>query len=142
MTELRRLKLSADLTNLNAFRDVVEETCQYFRMSEEMAYGVILAVDEAIANAILHGYDGQQGEIELVINKLQEGLQFIITDQAKPFNPIERPMPDLNKPLEERQIGGLGIYLIRRNMSEVHYRALPAGGNELTLVKYLHQPGE
>jgi anti-sigma regulatory factor (Ser/Thr protein kinase) len=57
---------------------------------------------------------------------------------APPFDPTRVPDPDLTLPLEERPLGGLGIYLIRQSVDKMVYRAVPEGGNELTLVKRLH----
>ncbi len=137
MTELRRLRLPAELTNLNDFRDVVEEVCQYLRIDENTAYGLTLAVDECIANAILHGYKGQGGEIELTVELVNHQLRMTIHDDAPHFDPTTIPIPDINKPLEDRPIGGLGMFLVRKNTDEIFYRALPNQGNELVLVKHM-----
>lgn len=138
MTELRRLRLPAELTHLNDFRDVVEEVCQYLRIDENTAYGLTLAVDECIANAILHGYQGQAGEIELVVELVNHQLRLTIQDDAPPFDPTTIPVPDIDKPLDERPIGGLGMFLVRKNTDDVIYTARPEGGNELVLVKTIY----
>jgi len=57
-----------------------------------------------------------------------------VSDNGKPFNPLDHPEPDLNQPLEERPIGGLGIHLIRKFVDQLAYRR-DAGRNILTLRK-------
>jgi serine/threonine-protein kinase RsbW len=61
----------------------------------------------------------------------------MLRDQGRGFDPGDVPEPDLISPLEERQIGGLGIYLMTRLMDEVHFDFNPQSGNLLTMVKYI-----
>jgi serine/threonine-protein kinase RsbW len=96
---------------------------------------VVLAVDEAATNIILHGYQGQEGIIEIEVEQEGDALVVRLRDEAVPFDPTSVPLPDLTVPLEQRAPGGLGIYLIRQVMDEVAYRITSQGGNELTLVK-------
>jgi len=58
-----------------------------------------------------------------------------LRDHAPGFDPTRVPPPDLTQPLEEREPGGLGVFLTRHMVDEMRYRALPGGGNELTLIK-------
>lgn len=96
---------------------------------------VVLAVDEAATNIILHGYQGQEGIIEIEVVQEGDALVVRLRDETVPFDPTSVPPPDLTVPLEQRAPGGLGIYLIRQVMDEVMYRITSQGGNELTLVK-------
>jgi anti-anti-sigma factor len=68
-----------------------------------------------------------------------EGNRFIMTlhDKGRSFDPNEVPTPDIQSPLEERQAGGLGIYLMTRLMDEVRFDFDPQQGNLLTMVKYI-----
>ena len=68
----------------------------------------------------------------------EEGaLAVRLRDQAPRFDPTTLPLPDPSLPLEERILGGMGVYLMRRAADEIRYRALPGGGNELTLMTRL-----
>jgi serine/threonine-protein kinase RsbW len=65
------------------------------------------------------------------------GNEFIISmhDDGKPFNPSKVKAPNIKDDLSKRQIGGLGIYLMRKLMDEVHYKSIPGAGNLLTMRK-------
>lgn len=100
---------------------------------------VQLALDEWLANVINHAWSEagpHRGEVTLVLDDGR--LVLAIKDDGPAFNPLERAAPDLDSPLEERAIGGLGIHLIRSMMDEVRY-ARNQGQNVLTLVKRLEE---
>jgi serine/threonine-protein kinase RsbW len=61
----------------------------------------------------------------------------VLRDHAPLFDPTSAPMPDLTRPLEEREPGGLGLYLTRQMVDDWQYRVLPDDGNELTLIKQI-----
>jgi serine/threonine-protein kinase RsbW len=96
---------------------------------------MLLAVDEAATNIIVHGYRGQPGAIEIDVEKQDSSLAVSLRDQAPPFDPTSVPVPDLSLPLDQRPFGGMGVHLIRQSMDEVIYRVPPQGGNELILVR-------
>jgi serine/threonine-protein kinase RsbW len=129
------LHLSAELKNLAVLRRFIEESSLAMDASSHAALDLIQAVDEAATNIIMHGYAGQPGEIEINIHRHDDVLVACLRDRAPAFDPTLVPPPDLTLSLEERPIGGLGIFLMRQSVDEIHYRPLPAGGNELTLVK-------
>src|SRR5262249_30618864 len=96
---------------------------------------ILLAVDEASTNIIVHGYRGRLGTIEVAVAREGERLIIRLRDTAEPFDPTAIPPPDLAAPVEERPIGGLGFQMVRQVMDEVSHRITPEGGNELTLVR-------
>jgi serine/threonine-protein kinase RsbW len=93
-----------------------------------------LAVEEAITNIIMHGYQGINGEITLSCRAGSGGIEIRLEDRAPPFDPLSLPEPDLNGDIGERKIGGLGVFLIRRVMDEIRYR-YEDGKNILILTK-------
>ena len=98
-------------------------------------YDILLATTEAITNTIVHGYNGKGGLIELEIRHEDDSVAIYIRDEAPLFDPTQIPTPDLDLPLEDRPMGGMGIHLIRQFMDRIIYRESPQGGNELILVK-------
>lgn len=97
-----------------------------------------LACEEAIVNVVKYAYDDTNGQIEIRINPPPDGqgMMIDIIDWGKPFNPLEKPAPDINAAVEDRPIGGLGIFMIRKIMDEVEYfREEPI--NHLRMLKYL-----
>lgn len=100
---------------------------------DERAIGAVeLAVTEATANVIKHGYDGddqQQIRISVIID--DEKVRLTIRDSGRAFDPTTYPPPDLDTP----KAGGYGIYLINQLMDEVSYDNLSPSGARLTMVK-------
>ena len=99
-------------------------------------YAVQLAVDEACSNIIEHAYGGEgRGDIICVCDSHDQGLTVTLQDKGRPFNPREIPEPDLHCRLEDRQEGGLGLYIIYQLMDEVKFDFISQSGNVLKLVK-------
>jgi serine/threonine-protein kinase RsbW len=96
---------------------------------------LILAVDEAVANVIEHGYRAQAGPVEVEVEGAGRDLLIHIRDEAPVFDPTAAGDPNLDAAVEDRPIGGLGIHLVRQNTDALLHRAREGGGNELTLVK-------
>jgi len=93
-----------------------------------------LAVEEVITNIILHGYEETGGEIRISCTITPQRIGIRVTDSAPPFDPLSIPEPDLEENMEDRKIGGLGVYLLRQVMDETSYR-YENGKNILTMVK-------
>ncbi len=104
-------------------------------------YAVEMAVDEACTNIIEHAYGGEGfGDIECTCQVDTYGLTVALRDYGHPFDPSRVPEPDINASLEERREGGLGLFLIRKLMDEVHFEFAPDSGNVLTLIKRKETP--
>jgi serine/threonine-protein kinase RsbW len=129
------LRISAELDNLALIRHFVEERATALGAASSAIQDLLLAVNEATTNIMMHGYQGQPGVIEIEIRRRGNSLIIRLRDEAPPFDPIIVPPPDLSLPLEKRPLGGLGVYLIRQLMDDVTHRVTPQGGNELILVK-------
>lgn len=129
------IHITAELKNLANIRRFIEETAASLGIDAAIIPDVVLAVDEAATNIVLHGYEGQKGTIEIEVEREGDALVVRLRDEALPFDPNTIPPPDLTLPLEQRPVGGMGIYLTRQVMDEVVHRITPQGGNELTLMK-------
>ncbi len=129
------LRLAPELKDLAVIRSFVQESAAALDVAPALVPDLLLAVDEAATNVIIHGYRGQPGTIEIEMKRDEVDVVIYVRDNAPPFDPTDVPAPDLTRPLEERPPGGLGIYLIRQYMDEVIYRLMPQGGNELVLKK-------
>ena len=93
-----------------------------------------LAVEEVITNIIVHGYKETGKEIHLSCRFTAHGIVIQVTDSAPAFDPLSLPDPELDGDIEDRKIGGLGIYLVRQVMDTISYRH-ENGKNVLTLEK-------
>ena len=118
------------LTRLYAFLD---QQAGAYGLEELQSMQIKLALEEAVTNVILYAYpDKKDQDIRIDMNYEHKRLTIGIG-----FNPLERQEPDLTLSLEERPIGGLGIYLVKQLMTEVSY-SRSAGKNILTMTKDIH----
>ena len=133
-------RFSCSLNNLERICDFITECAKEAGLDESEMYAVQLAVDEASTNIIEHGY-GQEcpSRIDVTCEVLADGLKVMIYDDAAPFDPTVLPEPDVNVSLEEVKPRGLGIYLMRKMMDEVHYESSQDKGNTLTMIKRHHK---
>ena len=108
--------------SLEAVRQMVGEAAQECGLKNAAVYAVEMAVDEAFTNIIEHAYLGESDEeITLACEIEKDQLVIFLRDCGRPFNPDEIPAPDVNAPLEERQVGGLGLFFMRNLMDEVNF---------------------
>jgi serine/threonine-protein kinase RsbW len=135
MNEPFRIRAAAELENLAAMRRLVEDAAADGACDPEAVSDMVLAMNEAATNIILHGYQGQPGLIEVEVVCNQDALVVRLRDQAPVFDPTRAPSPDVTLSLEQRPLGGMGIYMMRQLTDELRHRTLPGGGNELVLVK-------
>jgi serine/threonine-protein kinase RsbW len=133
------LIVPAELESLAAIYDFVERAAQMAGLCQADAYRLRLAVDEIATNAIAHGYAGQKGELNLRARLDRRALTIFLEDSGPEFDPWRQPPPaDLDRPLIERQPGGLGVYLARYGADSVAYERVD-GRNRISLV--MNRPG-
>ena len=139
-TELQ-LELLSTTDDLGRADASVRAFCQRHRVGEDATHDLCLAVDELFANTMRHGYGGTEGPIVLWLGLADGVLTLELRDRASPFNPLEASAPDLDAPIEERPIGGLGLHIIRELMTSMEYER-DAGENCVTLtLKLPTDPG-
>lgn len=106
---------------------------------ESSRFKIRLSIEEAVENVVRYAYDGGIGWIEvgtIIDSSNCPELKIVLRDAGKAFNPLDREDPDLTLSAEERQIGGLGIYLCKQLMDGIEYR-YEDGCNILTMTKRL-----
>lgn len=102
-------------------------------------YEIQVAVDEACANIVQHAYAGMEpGYMQVSCSLDGRTLVIRVRDWGRGFDPNEIEDPDVTAPLEERSLGGLGLFLIRQYMEQVQYTFDPELGNELLMTKSLN----
>ena len=123
-----------ELSRLEGFMDTVAEGCN---MDPATATNVNLALEEAVTNVVMYAYpEGTEGEVDIEAKIREDCLQFVISDDGQPFDPTAVPEADVTLGVEERPIGGLGIFLVRKIMDSVEY-CRENGRNRLTMTKNL-----
>jgi PAS domain S-box-containing protein len=114
----------ASIPNLHLFRNFVQEVCQSMPVEEKLIQDLKLAVDEVCSNLIQYGYSGRDtGKILLRITDRDPLIEIRLEDTGHPFDPDWIEAPNLSENIEERKIGGLGLFLVRETMDEVSYES-------------------
>lgn len=137
MTEThRQITLPAELESLPFFREHIKAACQGAAgLDDQAIYDVLLAVDEICTNIITHGYAGMDpGSIILNVEFAPQALVVTISDFGHAFEPVEPPAPDANASIEEREIGGLGLFFVFSSVDDIQYESSPVG-NTTRLIK-------
>lgn len=131
-----KAKFPAQFKFLDEIRDFVGDIARKGGFNEKEIYAIQLATDEAASNVIEHAYEGTpDAELEISCGMQGDAITIVLRDHGKPFDPSSVRQPNLKADLSERQVGGLGIYLMRKLMDEVRYESAGKGGNLLTLIK-------
>ena len=115
----------------------IQNTPEMTSCSREVIMILRLACEEVVMNIASYAYpDDEEGFIEVEIDKKDDRIVIIFKDGGVPFNPKDHEMPDTKLPLEQRRIGGLGIFLVISKMDDVRY-AYVDNKNVLTIEKKL-----
>jgi serine/threonine-protein kinase RsbW len=133
-SEFRWLILPADLQSLPEFLEFVVQGAKDAQLSEEKLWKLELGLEEALVNVIHYAYpEGKAGTIRVGYRSEANGWFCVrICDGGQAFDPLSASPPLLTPKIEERPIGGLGIFLMRHVADEIRYRR-KSGMNHLTL---------
>jgi anti-anti-sigma factor len=128
--------LSNDVSELRRLFATLAPFSRAIGLRPETVGDIRLALEEVISNICRHGYpDNCSGRVEVALGLEKGTLRIEVRDDGRPFNPLsEAPEPDLSRPFEEREIGGLGVFLVRSLMDRVEY-GFEDGRNVFTMVK-------
>ena len=130
-----RLTYPARFEYLDDIRSRVAEQARAAGFDDKAVYAIQLAADEAASNIIEHAYAGRtDGSLDVDCEIVNDRIVITFYDQGVPFDITKVQNPDLKADLSERKIGGLGIYLMRKLMDQVHYES-QGSENILTLAK-------
>lgn len=131
------VRLPSRTDNLELIRMFVAVVAKKVGFQDEDINKIELAVDEACTNVIEHAYKGKQDEnIDVAIQIDYQKFTIIVTDKGRRFTPADIEIPDMEEYLAELRVGGLGIYLMKTLMDEVHYQSDPDGRNRVRMVKH------
>jgi len=129
---METLLLPATMKSLETCRLFVLGKLQQLDVVQEIEFKVELVLEEVLTNVIHYAYPEEAGDMEVgCAIEDNQNFCFKVTDWGIPFNPLERPDPELSEDISERQVGGLGIYLVRHLVDEILYQR-QEGKNTLT----------
>ena len=134
---MKTVQFAAKFEYLDEIREFVGAIARDGGFSDKDVYNIQLATDEAASNIIEHAYEKtSDGVLELSCGMRDDLITIVLVDHGESFDPSEIPLPDLKADLSNRKIGGLGIFLMRKLMDEVHYEVKATNNrNVLTMTK-------
>ena len=131
----RELTIDNSLSHVPRVNDFVKNVGEELKLSKNDSQNLKLAIEEAVVNVINYAYPtGEKGNINIEATATPTSLKFKIIDTGMAFAPTDAPDVDTSLTAEERQIGGLGIFLVRQLMDTINYERID-GKNVLTLTK-------
>lgn len=132
-----QIKLPAIHEKYDEMSDFIKTSLREFGFAGELVNKVALASEEILVNIINYAYPDNHGDLSIscLKNEDTEGVTVVFTDDGIAFNPLAKVDPDITKPVEEREIGGLGIYMVKKLMDNVNYERSD-NKNILTIKKF------
>ena len=131
----KEIKIKNEVGELERVNQIVEEIGEELGLDMELQMNLNLVMEEMVSNVIFYAYpEGKHEEIELVAESDGKELTFVLSDKGKEFDPTLKEDADPNVNPMERDIGGMGIYIVKNIMNQVTYQRLE-GKNLLTMKK-------
>lgn len=133
----KQLTLHNNVQQIELLAEYIDSIADEAGINPSLAMSLNLALEEAVTNVIMYAYpEGTDGTVDIITEANDGLLTFIIKDSGKAFDPTQKEDADVTLSAEERQIGGLGIFLVKQIMDTVNYQRID-GQNILTLTKKL-----
>jgi len=120
INDKNQLTIEAEIKNLNSVFEFINKELDKRAVNKEIKDQINIAVEEIFVNIASYAYDNNKGFITITVT-LNEKFTVIFEDNGKPYNPLEYPDPDLEKPILERDIGGYGIFMFKKMMDFTEY---------------------
>lgn len=134
---MKELTVEAKIENIGRVTDFVNEELLKRGCSKKSLRQINIAIDELFGNIARYAYPKGLGTATVKM-EVEESASAIITfiDKGVPFNPLEKADPDVTLGVEEREIGGLGLFIVKNSMDDVKYK-YKDGQNILTIKKII-----
>ena len=134
----KEINIKNHIGELDRVAQFTEEISEELGLNMEMQMNLNLVLEEMVSNIIFYAYpEGTEADIELMAESDGKVLTFMLTDQGKEFDPTIKGNMDMNINPAERDLGGIGIFIMKNIMNQVTYQRLE-GKNLLTMKKELN----
>ena len=136
---MKELNIAATVENIETVTDFVNEQLEAFDCPMKAQMQIDIAIDELFGNIAHYAYNPEIGQATVRVEVIEEPLAVTITfiDNGVPYDPLAKADPDTTLSAEERDIGGLGIFMVKKTMDEITYE-YKDGQNILAIKKNLH----
>lgn len=123
MDKMQDIKLKASNDTLYTVLDAIEEHLDKNNCPADVKTEVLIAVEEIYVNIANYAYGGKAGNaiVQMDVSQNPKLCRVTFTDWGVPYNPLEKEDPDISLSAEEREIGGLGIYMVKQSMDKIEY---------------------
>ena len=111
----------AKVDKLNELLSFIEEELGEKNVPMNITMSFLVAVEEIFVNVASYAYPETEGNVEIEFSIGDHRVDVSFADEGLPFNPLEKKDPDINAKVEDRQIGGLGIYMVKKSMDGIDY---------------------
>ncbi len=118
----KTLVVDAKKESLDTVIDFLDEYLDSKNCDMKKKIQIQLSLEEIFINVANYAYEGETGKAKITLNCENGTVSISVYDKGKEYNPLNIPDPDTTLSAEEREIGGLGIFLVRKNMDEVNYK--------------------
>ena len=135
---MKELTITATVENIGTVTDFVNEQLEALDCPMKAQMQIDIAIDELFGNIAHYAYHPEVGNATVRVEVTEEPLAVIVTfiDKGMPYDPLRAAEPDITLSAEERNLGGLGIYMVKRSMDEITYE-YKDGKNILSIKKKL-----
>lgn len=136
---MKEITLDAVVENIPAVTEFIDAILEEAECPMKAQVQIDIAIDEIFSNIAHYAYKESVGQTTIRVEITDEPKDVHITfiDSGVPYNPLEKPDPDTTLDADERNIGGLGIFMVKKNMDEMHYEYVD-GKNQLEIVKLIN----
>lgn len=133
---MKKITVPANIAQLNHVLEFVNQGLIELDCPKKVQLQIDIAVEELFVNIAHYSYETIQGDTTISLEALSEcsGVTLTFEDSGKPYNPLEQSDPDITLSAAEREIGGLGIFMVKKTMDTLSYRN-ENGSNILTISK-------
>ncbi|MBR4961692.1 MAG: ATP-binding protein [Clostridia bacterium] len=135
---MKELTIAAAVENIDTVTDFVNEQLEAIDCPMKAQMQIAIAIDEIFSNIAHYAYGTETGQATVRVEALEDPESVMITfmDNGVPYDPLAKADPDTTLSADEREIGGLGIYMVKKTMDHIAY-AYKDGMNILTIQKIL-----
>ena len=132
----KEINVEATMDNLDTVLGFIEENLELADCPMKIAMKIAVCVEELFVNVVNYAYEGFVGKCKITFDALDDDENKVvisISDQGKEFNPLEKADPDTTLDADEREIGGLGIFMVKNIMNHIYYER--SGENNIIIME-------
>ena len=120
---MKELTIDATIENIPVVTDFVSEQLEQLDCPMKVQIQISIAIDELFSNIARYAYNPTTGSATVQVEVTEDPLAVVVTfiDEGKPYDPLAKEDPDITLSAEEREVGGLGIYMVKKSMDDVIY---------------------